>query len=1313
MNRITFVLILILSLFASKAEAQCVSAGSGTPAICQGGTTIALGGSLGTDATAAVWNDGGAGGTFLNNAGTTPELTTYTASATSTTPVTLTLVATAGVCTGGISSKFLTVNPNLPVSVTISASPAGAICGGTSVTFTASPVNGGSPTYQWMVNGLPVGSSTPTYSSSTLANGDIVTVRMTSSLTCTEGNPDLSNAITMVVTTPPTASVSIAAAPTGTICAGTSVTFTATPVNGGSPTYQWKVNGNNAGTGGPTFTTTTLTNSDVVTVVMTSSLSCKSGSPATSNPITMSITPLPVATFNYATNPYCSSESNPLPSFTGGGTAGTFSSTSGLVFVNTLTGQVNLSGSTPGTYTVTNTIAAGGGCSQVTASNTITITALPSATIYYTGSPWCGSAGVQNVTLIGTTGGTYSALPSGLTINASTGAITPASSTAGVYTVFYTVPATGGCLSYGTTTSVTISATPTAPVVGTVTQPSCAPSTGSVDLSGLPASGNWTLTRTPGGVLTAGTGTSTTISNLATGTYTFTVTNAAGCISPSSINVVINAALSPPAIPVNSVNCTLGFGHATVTVSSPLGVGLEYSLNGSLVTYPYQTSPVFLNVANDSYYITVRNSSGCERSGVPFSVSCGCVNGPTVTLSSLTGNTCGTTPVTISGNTFGGSATNVTLTHNGAGTLVPSSSATSPFSFEYTPALSDGGKTITITATTNNPLGAPCAAGVANFSLMVHAIPSAPVIGSITQPTCATGSGSVPLSGLPATGTWTLTRNPGSINTTGSGITTNVAGLAPGTYSFIVTTAEGCVSSASTDAVITTPPSAPTAPVVGIITQPTCAVSTGGVELSGLPATGTWTLTRSPGGVTNAGSGLTFTLATIPSGTFTYTVTNSTGCISPPSANVVINPQPSIPPAPTVGTITPPTCTVPTGSVLLSGLPATGTWTLIRYPGTVATTGTGTSSTLAGLASGTYNYTVTTADGCLSVASGNVVIPVQPVSPTAPVVGTITQPTLAVPTGSVVLTGLPSSGSWVITRLPGGTTTSGTGTSRTISGLAGGVFTFTVTNAVGCISPESSPVVISTPGAPVVVITNPPAVCSPQTVDLTRASITAGSTPGLTYTYWTDAAATIAYGTPTAAIAGTYYIKGTTVSGYFSIKQVIVTIDPRPVPNAGSDQSIDNIFSASLDATLVNNETGIWSLISGTGEFDNNTDPKTSISGLSLGDNLLMWTVKTGVCPDVSDSVLITVNNLKIPTLITPNMDGMNDYFVLRGLETLGKTEIRIFDRRGAEVYKNGNYDNSWDGVDYNKNPLPDDTYFFVLRSANGKSISGYIVIRR
>jgi gliding motility-associated-like protein len=114
-----------------------------------------------------------------------------------------------------------------------------------------------------------------------------------------------------------------------------------------------------------------------------------------------------------------------------------------------------------------------------------------------------------------------------------------------------------------------------------------------------------------------------------------------------------------------------------------------------------------------------------------------------------------------------------------------------------------------------------------------------------------------------------------------------------------------------------------------------------------------------------------------------------------------------------------------------------------------------------------------------------------------------------------------------------------------------------------------------------------------------------------------------------------------------------------------------------------------------------------------MGDNILLWSVTDGVCPAVSDTVVIRVTEAVIPTLITPNMDGKNDYFVLRELENMGKTELTIFDRRGYRVYINPDYDNKWNGVDFNNKALPEDTYYYVLKPQNGRSIAGFIVIRR
>jgi hypothetical protein len=181
----------------------------------------------------------------------------------------------------------MTVNPNLPAGVSISATQ-NSVCQGTSVTITAFPENGGAtPAYQWKVNGQNAGTNNSTFTYSPL-DGDQVQVVMTSSLTCITGNPASSNVIAMTVSNSLPASVSISVTQS-IICYGDLVIFTAFPENGGAaPAYQWKVNGQNAGTNNSTFTYSPL-DGDQVQVVMTSSLTCISGNPASSNVIAMTV----------------------------------------------------------------------------------------------------------------------------------------------------------------------------------------------------------------------------------------------------------------------------------------------------------------------------------------------------------------------------------------------------------------------------------------------------------------------------------------------------------------------------------------------------------------------------------------------------------------------------------------------------------------------------------------------------------------------------------------------------------------------------------------------------------------------------------------------------------------------------------------------------------------------------------------------------------------------------------------------------------------------------------------------------------------
>ncbi len=105
-------------------------------------------------------------------------------------------------------------------------------------------------------------------------------------------------------------------------------------------------------------------------------------------------------------------------------------------------------------YAVSQTVD---GCVSPQATISVIVNNPPSAAISYTGTPFCMSLGTaQSVTLTGTNGGTFSASPSGLSLNSSTGAITPSTSTTGTYTVTYTIAASGGCSAYTTTASITI-----------------------------------------------------------------------------------------------------------------------------------------------------------------------------------------------------------------------------------------------------------------------------------------------------------------------------------------------------------------------------------------------------------------------------------------------------------------------------------------------------------------------------------------------------------------------------------------------------------------------------------------------------------------------------------------------------------------------------------------------------------------------------------------------------------------------------------------------------------------------------------------
>src|SRR5690606_36206045 len=145
---------------------------------------------------------------------------------------------------------------------------------------------------------------------------------------------------------------------------------------------------------------------------------------------------------NYPGSPLCSNEVSGSVNFTGT-PGGVFSSAEGLV-LNGANGEINISSSTPGTYTVVYTIAAETGCGNYSVVAPVTIQAAPFAVGSYAGSPYCSDGGTVYPSGSGTGGGTFFSTP-GLSINTITGGINLGASTPGVYNVTYTVAGSGGC----------------------------------------------------------------------------------------------------------------------------------------------------------------------------------------------------------------------------------------------------------------------------------------------------------------------------------------------------------------------------------------------------------------------------------------------------------------------------------------------------------------------------------------------------------------------------------------------------------------------------------------------------------------------------------------------------------------------------------------------------------------------------------------------------------------------------------------------------------------------------------------------------
>jgi hypothetical protein len=356
--------------------------------------------------------------------------------------------------------------------------------------------------------------------------------------------------LTITNSVTPSISIAITGAASSTICAGTTVGFSATTVNGGSsPTYQWKINGNNVGTNSPNFSTNTLTNGQTVSCVLSSNAVCASPATASSNHISMTVNAIPTATITGA-GTICSGVSTTLTASGG---------SSYLWNTGATTSAITVSPSSTTSYSVTVNSAAG-----CTAQAAATITVNPTITPTFADIPaFCSGSLAPTLPAVSNNGifGTWS--PATVNNNSS-----------GIYTF---TPAAGQCANLG---SLSISVLPK-PIT-------------SISGNGFICQGQSTTLTAGGGVLYSwSTGEQTasiTVSPSETSLYSVTAQNSEGCSATAELSVQVSsgseaAPATPGIIDGSSTVCdgTVGAIYSIAPVPGAVSYHWEIS-NGTIVS---------------------------------------------------------------------------------------------------------------------------------------------------------------------------------------------------------------------------------------------------------------------------------------------------------------------------------------------------------------------------------------------------------------------------------------------------------------------------------------------------------------------------------------------------------------------------------------------------------------------------------------------------------------------------------------------------------------------------------------------------------
>ena len=189
-----------------------------------------------------------------------------------------------------------------------------------------------------------------------------------------------------------------------------------------------------------------------------------------------------------------------------------------------------------------------------------------------------------------------------------------------------------------------------------------------------------------------------------------------------------------------------------------------------------------------------------------------------------------------------------------------------------------------------------------------------------------------------------------------------------------------------------------------------------------------------------------------------------------------------------------------------------------------------------------------------------------------------------------------------------------------------GIYQLISTNQAGC--KDTANINLSVFPLPMLITNDPTPVCSPQTVDITAASITSGSTSGISLSYWINPDLTQAFDHPATAPEGTYYIKAIDANGCSISSPINIRYYPKPLLYVSNDVTICDNDSVRLTASVGGNPTSIqyqWEPVNGS-NISSPTMPVTFVKpSVSQQFTITVTDTAYGCNYITKDSVLVTV----------------------------------------------------------------------------------------